>query len=492
MTSFLSATKQGKEVGEHNRPPSQQRQGLVLSYQNSMPDDPPRPIEGSIGSRVRLVFGATAKDFLLILNEDDGDREFQTYHCSSSIPKVLARQLKNCESKGRHVKQVDFGPGGSWFVNGIKRDGTGGHCWWGDTTASLAIQEWSAGSLPLKVSFGSDASGSESYVLIQGKSDFIASGNLDSGLVERLERIRSNDTKSINFVRLFDNDGYFISDSEGTAWNGLGAACSKELREPEKVEEVAVASDGSWVVIHPIRFKPSDRGVPRDLCLRLGRFFREQSLREDKRAREIREYQGRIARVEQEAARTQREAAERERREQEAWERQDEPEKTEQRRLDLEARSSIQEEVQESNANREQEQTEERDGERMEKDASSRVAALEKVLEDRFTEELRSIQELERHLANRKQSFLKSLAILPADRRAKLTKGITQRDSVSPFNVECVICHDCPAQHAIIPCGHNCLCNGCAQTLHDNAAIEQYCPLCRGSIESTLKVFMPT
>ena len=29
------------------------------------------------------------------------------------------------------MKNVDFGPDGAWFVNGVKPDGTSDHSWWG-------------------------------------------------------------------------------------------------------------------------------------------------------------------------------------------------------------------------------------------------------------------------------------------------------------------------------------------------------------------------
>ena len=50
----------------------------------------------------------------------------------------------------------------------------------------------------------------------------------------------------------------------------------------------------------------------------------------------------------------------------------------------------------------------------------------------------------------------------------------------------CVICHDALMTHVIVPCGHHCLCTGCAET----KAITS-CPLCRASVESFLRVWGP-
>ena len=43
----------------------------------------------------------------------------------------------------------------------------------------------------------------------------------------------------------------------------------------------------------------------------------------------------------------------------------------------------------------------------------------------------------------------------------------------------CVVCWVCPRTHACIPCGHKCVCAGCAQSIEDTKA----CPLCRTNIQ---------
>ena len=88
----------------------------------------PRPIKGTIGSRIRLIFGNTGKNWLLVLDNDNGDSIWQTHNWKGIYTKV-ANQMNNCSNKGRNVKEVDFGPSGSWFINGIKADGTGEHSW---------------------------------------------------------------------------------------------------------------------------------------------------------------------------------------------------------------------------------------------------------------------------------------------------------------------------------------------------------------------------
>ena len=52
---------------------------------------------------------------------------------------------------------------------------------------------------------------------------------------------------------------------------------------------------------------------------------------------------------------------------------------------------------------------------------------------------------------------------------------------------ECVVCTDNPASFVIVPCGHVCLCEGCRDAL---LARGGDCPICRGAISTTCKVFL--
>ena len=51
----------------------------------------------------------------------------------------------------------------------------------------------------------------------------------------------------------------------------------------------------------------------------------------------------------------------------------------------------------------------------------------------------------------------------------------------------CIVCDDNAAELAIVPCGHVCLCAECCDTL---LVVSPACPMCRGAIQSTLKVFL--
>jgi hypothetical protein len=63
-------------------------------------------------------------------------------------------------------------------------------------------------------------------------------------------------------------------------------------------------------------------------------------------------------------------------------------------------------------------------------------------------------------------------------------------DAASPATPEvelCVLCLDAEKDHIIIPCGHQCLCGECAERL--KRAKHPTCPLCRGDLQQTYKVF---
>jgi len=294
---------------------------------------------------------------------------------------------------------------------------------------------------------------------VQGSNGHCPSDNLDSGLVQRIKRIRSR-KKSINFIRLFNDNGYFISDDEGTEWKAVGMHCSKELKKRGTVEEFALAEDMSWVIIRPNSFV-SSKGVDAKLKGHLNRFYSEQRERKNHRAREIQEYHDRIQREEQERQeREAREAAERE-------------------RIEREAREAAERE------------REEREREEREETAASRAAALEVMLEERVLEEVRDIKESEARLRKRRRSLQATIDEMPPVRRARVEE-VWERipDADSTRNTaECVVCHVHPAARAVVPCGHQCLCDDCSDMLSSSSSGARLCPLCRGNLASTLKIF---
>jgi hypothetical protein len=51
----------------------------------------------------------------------------------------------------------------------------------------------------------------------------------------------------------------------------------------------------------------------------------------------------------------------------------------------------------------------------------------------------------------------------------------------------CVVCFDAPKDHIIVPCGHQCVCEACAEQLIKTRT--PTCPVCREPIIQTMKLF---
>mmetsp|Transcript_15538 Transcript_15538/g.29305 ORF Transcript_15538/g.29305 Transcript_15538/m.29305 type:complete len:436 (+) Transcript_15538:387-1694(+) len=425
---------------------------------------PPRPIAGTIGSRVRVILGDTGNEWILLMNHDNGSAQWQTTNWSGFSNDAVTTQVLNCEKKGRYVKEIAVGSSGAWFVNGIKRNGTGGHSWWGSTSADYEIGESIKSSHGTKVSFGTDEMGSETYVLVHGSNGYTSSSNVSSSLTSRMYRIRKK-KGTIDFIRLFDDDAYFIRDSDGTQWLGLSSYVEKEIKK-SYVEDVAIAKDGSWVVIRGDNFVCS-RGVDDDLKKNLTTFFRLQKQRNTERSNEIREYHDQVRRrreareaaeaaAEQERQRLAREAAEEEERQRLARERQ------------------------------QQEQI------RKQKRASELVSELVRESDARIQQEMESIKEMEDILLKRKRSIKSMISDMPAKRRAIIMQAVGDvdaHDESKARRVSCVVCHDEAAVMAIVPCGHHCLCEECSMTIVECPLSYRLCPLCRSQIQSTLRIY---
>ena len=53
----------------------------------------------------------------------------------------------------------------------------------------------------------------------------------------------------------------------------------------------------------------------------------------------------------------------------------------------------------------------------------------------------------------------------------------------------CVICWDAPKDTLIQPCNHLCLCHSCATKVDHRGVRISQCPMCRGNVFDTIKVF---
>ena len=435
----------------------------------------PSPITGSIGSRIRVVLGENGNEWLLLLNHDNGSTTWQVKDWSS-IPNAVAKQINNCTNKGRNVTDVDFNSNGGWIVQGEKTDGSGGHCWWGGLTPSTSATVKENTKNNSKVSLGTTSFHTETHAIILGRNGYSLSGGLHQDFENRLKKTNSRN-KTINFVRLFHNGQFYLSDADGNLFLfHNNEHLSKELLKNKKIEDVALAVDGSWVVIFDNTFEVST-GVDKKLTKALSKFYSDQRKYIQDRRQEIREANAanereRVAR--EQAAQEAREAAERE-----AREAREAAEREEREAAEREERERIRREAERAES--------ERAAAAAQLNAADRISSLEATLEKRLIEEAQDIKDSETKLQNRKRSFREAMQSMPAETQARITLDDTNT-SGNDSNT-CVICHDDTSVMAVSPCGHVCLCNSCADICMSGQNGRPSCPLCRGDMQSVLRVY---
>jgi hypothetical protein len=62
------------------------------------------------------------------------------------------------------------------------------------------------------------------------------------------------------------------------------------------------------------------------------------------------------------------------------------------------------------------------------------------------------------------------------------TRAAPSDSATGPIKRACVVCMDAGPTHALVPCGHQCVCATCSAAL-------RACPLCRGAVASAVRVF---
>jgi len=66
-----------------------------------------------------LRHGHTGFDWLRLLNEDDGNTEWQSQDWNA-INNKFATQMEDCSNDGQYVTEVAYGPRGAWYMHGIR------------------------------------------------------------------------------------------------------------------------------------------------------------------------------------------------------------------------------------------------------------------------------------------------------------------------------------------------------------------------------------
>jgi Zinc finger, C3HC4 type (RING finger) len=437
---------------------------------------PPTPIEGTPGTRTRVLLGDTGSEYVMVANPNDGTTQWQSIVADGGNLGGLVRQIRNCESKGRYVTAIDYHPATrAWYVAGMKRDGTGWHCWWNNISSSdaeaVVRQDAHQSS---KVSLGSfrDEHGSlnDVCVVVNGRNGY-NSDNLPNALANRLRRINRLN-KVVHCVRLFDRGGYFVRDDQGEDWGGLQSGVANELAKSGRVLDVAIAKNGSWVVIRDESFSSSP-GVTADLVNFLNLFYTRQKARNESRNAEIAEF---YATVQHEVIRVANHALEQERLRQEAE--RAAAEARERERLEAETADVI-DVLRPLCA----------EGIRALRDAESSKARLLR-LQATVRSHLEPLSPAARaHVVERlgRDEPAIAAALLADEPRGATFGSESASASPSALAAPCVICTDSPAIRALVPCGHLCLCEDCSvQFLHSTS---RACPLCRVHATSTLRIY---
>ena len=110
------------------------------------------------------------------------------------------------------------------------------------------------------------------------------------------------------------------------------------------------------------------------------------------------------------------------------------------------------------------------------------AAAAEKQHEEEKQQQLKQLEELEAFIAVEDE-----LGALVADMEADDGEGKEGKDgSVEATSNLCDVCFDAEKTHIFIPCGHFCVCEGCATAV---MAVNAQCPVCRVKAVQIVRVF---
>ena len=133
---------------------------------------------------------------------------------------------------------------------------------------------------------------------------------------------------------------------------------------------------------------------------------------------------------------------------------------------------------------------------------AARADSLEDWLYERLFNEILSIKEAkianqsqETHIQSRTRDLEKAIHRLPKDDRSnklrdKFGETLVANEYTQPkADCRCIVCHDRAVTLAVIPCGHLCLCDSCVKLVEAKSEVKKQCPVCRGPLLSTLKIY---
>ena len=57
-------------------------------------------------------------------------------------------------------------------------------------------------------------------------------------------------------------------------------------------------------------------------------------------------------------------------------------------------------------------------------------------------------------------------------------------------DLDCVVCLDEKKNHVCMPCGHVCMCGGCAESVVKSKGTDGACPMCHKKVDDCIRVFL--
>lgn len=179
--------------------------------QNNVSDEPlhkdnhSKIIEGSAGSRIRIVLGGRGSEYLLLLDEDDGQCCWQSKEWKN-VPPGLNQQLRKVD----HVHQCSFSTNGiDWFlsancsITGLSKS------WWNVSTADFhqALQAGVKSGLQVRVIFGDPAL--NQYIILLGNNGYTLGSNLPQQVLKTMDQVY-NAESTIARIRGLNGHGRFL------------------------------------------------------------------------------------------------------------------------------------------------------------------------------------------------------------------------------------------------------------------------------------------
>jgi len=90
-------------------------------------------------------------------------------------------------------------------------------------------------------------------------------------------------------------------------------------------------------------------------------------------------------------------------------------------------------------------------------------------------------------IAPRLLSDIAAISSAPPESSVVFDSSTAASSGYATCDSMCAVCLECPADTAVVPCGHMCGCNTCMQSIRGSPDAE--CPICRGPMTSTIRIY---